>query len=126
VTRGCGGMSRRLILEPQSIPSAAGTNALIFPTSQQLMVITDSPSLERNTAFEFEEFLPPDTVSLLEVSQLMQAGSIVTTAVPEPAAVEMLAAGLALIGACLEKMHRNKLASRFRKHSLNKRVICVA
>jgi len=91
----------------------AQADDLIFPTfprDQELALGSTPPPIVSHgdpiTRITFAEYLPSsNTVRFLAESELLSfraRASIVTTpAVPEPAAVELLVAGIALIGSCL-------------------------
>jgi len=82
---------------------APGPDALIFPTGEELPLITADFHIPASTNIAFEQYVPSaNEVRLIAHSDLQAGGSLVTTAaVPEPAVVEQLAAGLAVIAACL-------------------------
>ena len=81
---------------------APGPDALIFPTSAELPLITADFHIPASTSIAFEQYVPSaNEVRLITHSDLLAGGSVVTAAaVPEPAAVELLGAGLVVIVAC--------------------------
>jgi hypothetical protein len=81
---------------------APGPDGLIFPTTDELPLMTAAFHIPASTNIAFEQYVPSaDEVRTITHSDLQEGGSVVTTAVvPEPAAVQLLAAGLAVIGAC--------------------------
>lgn len=80
----------------------AGSDALIFPTSQELTLISVASHIPATTHIEFGEYLASQhEIHQIATSQLEQGGAIVTTAaIPEAATFELLAMGLAVMGAC--------------------------
>jgi hypothetical protein len=80
---------------------ATAPDALIFPTSEELPLITPDFHIPASTNIAFEQYDPSaNQVRPLARSDLQAGGSVViAAAVPEPAAVELLVTGLAVIGA---------------------------
>lgn len=76
----------------------AGVNALIFPTSEEQTVLSTS-MYEASTNIQYNQYHPSENfVSSITGSNLTSDGRVfVTAAIPEPATVELLVVGLAVM-----------------------------